>query len=441
MKKTSLVLSSALLLCACGSRPASGPAPSAGTPAQETPAETQSQPVQPLDEIIAGDWKIIPKGESYSNEVSAVTLSFSAGELKTMDDISGFGSSSAVAFSDLYETGSGQITKMTVTPQEFTGEPEYQEPVPGSPVDYQIFYTVIGPDEILAIRELGNGMSDFSYHALNTEYIDPHYFWIFRREAEVPAEEPADLHCDDTFYAFCWMGENDSVLLQEIETTSEEENWYNENIDVLRLLPDYAEHRDAVRYPVAEEIQWRIRPDTSFVKGSISPSLIRVTTDPEGTVTKLDYMEYLGYGSYEATESSMFRYKDLLPYDSPDTVFAYHPGDILTYEGDMVFADVSTENDPAEVVFFTKRNLKDFKILSLTFKESDASGTPVFDIDEVYHLDKFSPAHPLCVRMTFYGSLPNNAVSYTDTDGTVKYYSVSVSGMDGSYILSEMTEN
>ncbi len=441
MRKISPALLSVLLLCSCGKQQASGTPSSAGMPPEETPASAPAETAPPLDEIIAGDWKIIPKEESYSNEVSAVTLSFSPGEMKTMDAISGIGSASAVTFGDIYETGSGQITKMTVVPEELTGDLEYQDQVLGIPVDYQILYTVLGNDEILALRENGNGMSYFGYSVLNTEYLDPHYFWIFRREAEEPAAEKADRHCDDTFYAFCWLAETDSVLLQEVGTSVSEENWNDEYIDVLSLIPDYQGHREAVLYPVAEEIQWRIRPDTSLKKGSISPSLIRVTTDAEGTVIKLDHMDYLGYGMYEATESSMFRYKDLLPYDSADTVFAYHPGDILTYEGDMVYADISRDSDPAEVFFFTRRNLRDFRILDLTFKESDASGTPVFDITEVYHLDRFSPAHPLSVKMNFYGSLPNNAISYTDTDGTVKYYYISISGMDGSYVLSEMTEN
>ena len=439
MKTLQFMIISAFLLAGCSSANTGDNTGTTTTPGP-TPSETEVTPYRTLADALKGDWKIVPKGESYSNEVSAVTLSFTEEGMRTKDDIRGIDFLSYVEFSDLYDTGNDQVTRMTVTPQEISGDLEYQDQTLGQPVEYQVLYTVLGNDEVLAIRELGNGTSYFSAAALVPDYQDPQYFWIFRREAEEPAADAINLHSGSTFYAFCWLRENDSVYLQEIGTTQTEENWYDEYVDVLSLIMDYENHSTAVRYPVAEEIQWRITPSTAYCKGSLSPMLARVTTDENGTVTVLDYMDYLGYGYYEAAESSMFKYEDLLPYDSPDIIFAYHPGDILTSTNDMVFADISHGDPAEEVVFFTKKNVRDFKILSLAFKGSDASGTPVFDITEEFTIDRFSPAHPVSATLSFIGSLPNNAICYTDTDGTVKYYSVSQSGMDGSFILSPMTE-
>ncbi len=437
MKRSSLVLLSTVLLFGCRTTD--------NTPAQETssgaaikeevPVSSEPSAVS-LDQLLEGDWYIVPKGTETINEVSAVVLSFSGNTMLTENKIQQVSSRSSLEYGDIYNTGTGQITKMTVTPEEITGTDAEESNIVSVPVDFQILYTVFNHEEILAIRELGNGMSYFGMSMLDLNYQDPQYFWIFRRESET-AEEPETRNTDSTFYAFCWKREIDALWLQEIRTEEFEDNMYDEDVTMLKLIPDYTLHKFAIRYPAAEDIQWRIRPSTAFDEGSLSPLLARVTTDSSGMITKLDYMDYLGYGFYEATESSMFKYKDLLPTDTTDIIFAYYPGDILTSEDDMVFADVSKGDPVQNVIFFTKKNVKKFRLLSLTFKDSNAEGMPVFEIQKQFLLEKFSPAHPLCAAMTFFGSIPNNGISYKDTDGTIKYYSVSVSGIDGSLELDE----
>ena len=86
---------------------------------------------------------------------------------------------------------------------------------------------------------------------------------------------------------------------------------------------------------------------------------------------------------------------------------------------------VASESDPKTGVVFSVNNpIKNFKVLSLHFKE-------------LYTKEVFRPDRQLLVKFTFFGSIPNNGISYTDPNGKTRYYSISQSGMDGSLIFIE----
>jgi len=90
-----------------------------------------------------------------------------------------------------------------------------------------------------------------------------------------------------------------------------------------------------------------------------------------------------------------------------------------------------------EVVFSCEKTVKDFKILALTANDIDENGQTKFDIEEKYSSDKLEPEKPLVVSLAFYGDIPNNGISYTDENGNTKRLAVSLSGEDGSLVLSE----
>ena len=77
----------------------------------------------------------------------------------------------------------------------------------------------------------------------------------------------------------------------------------------------------------------------------------------------------------------------------------------------------------AGVVFSVNHPIKNFKVLSLHFKE--------------YTKDVFRPDRKLLVKFTFFGSIPNNGISYTDSTGKTRYYTVDSSGKDGSLYFTE----
>ena len=93
---------------------------------------------------------------------------------------------------------------------------------------------------------------------------------------------------------------------------------------------------------------------------------------------------------------------------------------------------VAGESDPKTGVVFSVNNpIKNFKVLSLQFKDFK-NDKPVFLIKELYTKEVFRPDRRLLVKFAFFGSIPNNGISYTDPTGKTRYYAVSQSGMDGS---------
>ncbi len=90
-----------------------------------------------------------------------------------------------------------------------------------------------------------------------------------------------------------------------------------------------------------------------------------------------------------------------------------------------------------QVIFATDRPVTDFRFLALTPRE--AGEALAWDTETLYTLEVFSPQVPLVVTTTFAGDLPGRGISYTDTDGTLRQYALSLSGKDGSLLLEEFT--
>ncbi len=90
----------------------------------------------------------------------------------------------------------------------------------------------------------------------------------------------------------------------------------------------------------------------------------------------------------------------------------------------------------AGIVFSVNNPIKNFKVLSLYLKDFN-NGKPVFLVKELYTKEVFRPDRQLLVKFSFIGSIPNNGISYTDSTGKTRCFSISESGMDGSLVFSE----
>ena len=98
---------------------------------------------------------------------------------------------------------------------------------------------------------------------------------------------------------------------------------------------------------------------------------------------------------------------------------------------------VAGQSEPlAGVLFSVNHPVKNFKVLSLHFKDF-SNGKPVFLVQELYTKEMFRPDRQLLVKFSFFGSIPNNGISYTDPNGKTRYYAVSESGKDGSLMFIE----
>lgn len=113
-------------------------------------------------------------------------------------------------------------------------------------------------------------------------------------------------------------------------------------------------------------------------------------------------------------------------------------------EGDMASRSsaydtfIASSSEPrVRMVFSVKSPVKDFKVLALNATDIDANGKVIYAVDERYVQDKLTPERPLVMETVFFGSIPNNGISYVDGNGVLKRFTVEISGKDGSLILSE----
>lgn len=129
--------------------------------------------------------------------------------------------------------------------------------------------------------------------------------------------------------------------------------------------------------------------------------------------------------------------EELLPPAKPwDTVTVdYAQGDYANYT--IVEFDVTGEEPQVRVLFTASAAVTDFKVLSLTCEDIDENGNISFSVQERYSQPELTPESPLVVGMEFFGSIPNNGISYVDTDGVEKRFAVNMSGEDGSLYLWE----
>ena len=113
--------------------------------------------------------------------------------------------------------------------------------------------------------------------------------------------------------------------------------------------------------------------------------------------------------------------------------------------------NIGSENDPSQVSvawedeaasqvrFSAEKTVRDFKVLGLTFLEGDDCERIAFAAEELCAVDALTPEEPLVQELLFGGAIPNCGFSYVDEAGTVRAFTVEVSGMDGSLLIQPLT--
>ena len=95
----------------------------------------------------------------------------------------------------------------------------------------------------------------------------------------------------------------------------------------------------------------------------------------------------------------------------------------------------------AAVAFTSDSTVKNFAILSLTTDLAE-DGTAAYTLGEtLYAIAELPQNTPITASLVFMGVLPDLAVRYQDTDGTERCCTLTVSGEDGSLLLTDITEN
>ena len=89
-------------------------------------------------------------------------------------------------------------------------------------------------------------------------------------------------------------------------------------------------------------------------------------------------------------------------------------------------------------VFRSDVEISDVKVLGLTFVDADENGNITFGREVLHTVEEIGPDFNLAVHLTADGAIPAYGISYIDSDGTEKAYSVNMNGEDGSLYLAEI---
>ena len=94
----------------------------------------------------------------------------------------------------------------------------------------------------------------------------------------------------------------------------------------------------------------------------------------------------------------------------------------------------SDETDYITAIGFTPaERLTDVKFGLLDWFETES-----WQMKEVlYTIGEMDPDHPFLAQVVFWGDMTTYGISFTDADGEVRHYAVSVSGRDGSLVCTE----
>ena len=351
-------------------------------------------------------------------------------------------------------------TLIRLTPKEasagFSGGSEFTT---GYDVDLQVLTANVMGEEILALREIGNGDSELGYQGLGYDWQSGDDFWIFERmdyarEAENfrPTEEQnaAMRLCGETFYAYCWYQFEGSCFLQEMDALEENVDWYGDMIPMISCqYPANGHAMTTVRYDLSAELKQKRSGEGSLpdVRAFI-PVFVRVTTNEKGEVTELQEMKYLSLGLYLRPETAKQYFGSALDGEAENSgaensaeekaavpvKVDYAENGLAAYAAyDEFTADAG--DPPVRALFTAERPLKNFKFHTLHAKDINDAGEVTWLTIEKYHQEELSPDRPLVVTLVFHGDMPEYAVSFTDENGKERYYGLSMSGMDGSLFL------
>ena len=102
------------------------------------------------------------------------------------------------------------------------------------------------------------------------------------------------------------------------------------------------------------------------------------------------------------------------------------------------FTEPRYENDEylTKIVIKTDKAIKNVKITDVVSGHVSDKITKFYIKDVVYELDKLTPDKPLVFGTVFPNFMANHVISYEDTTGKEKIFSISISGENGKLILA-----
>lgn len=112
---------------------------------------------------------------------------------------------------------------------------------------------------------------------------------------------------------------------------------------------------------------------------------------------------------------------------------------LAQYKSYEEFDESENAENQTKVLFKISAAVKDVRFLIIYFDESGEAESLNFYVSKtLYSKDIILPEKSLVVGTVFEGLLPTRAISFVDENNLTRYYSLNLSGEDGSIILIEL---
>ena len=301
-----------------------------------------------LKEYLEGSWKMIPEGGGRDTEPFGSLVFDKNGTMTfTYDKFDDKGSVSCSYEVSRLREGYGNLEACDLLEIKVTGASDAVKArtpyVMDSSTELQILTARVQGNDIIALREIGNGESEFGLDVLMYENQSMDGMWIFVRDGEsLSKTEKTDEDMrifPGSFYALRWMDYGDSVYLQIIDIKDFEETFYEDPVRVKAVM--YGTYGDAL-YAVKYEV---FGAAPSEKNASYAPQLVYVATDPNGRVIDCDLVPYFAYGLYsqDHVEESGDGgdYRDPEKYAATDSIFL---GSWTKAENPQSWVSISTDS-------------------------------------------------------------------------------------------------
>ena len=204
------------------------------------------------------------------------------------------------------------------------------------------------------------------------------------------------------------------------------------NVDYCGGKSFYTDAEDAYRPGEEVTLYYHIIATDTDYSFYLDGELLNVTYDAyKGYVIRFTMPEH-----DVKLECEMKNTMEYIPETEPE-ISVYWASDVLSQYPDYeeFIADESGQQE--SVVFTTNVDVSNFMVTALTLEDVSEDGKITFSVEDLYVLDTLTPERPLVAAIPFFGAIPTYGISYEDNDGTVRNFTVEVSGKDGSLILQE----
>ena len=253
--------------------------------------------------FLDGSWSLIPYGSLPGTEPPFATLSFdkatSRAELTILaeDKPKVFMEFSSEHLFDMLYPSEDIIYLDVMDASEIIKKTSPL--VLGTHNQFQILACRYKDDDIIALREVGNGTSNLAMEILTHDTMTQDGFWIFVRDggtkSSVVINDAFDIaarYKNGTFYAFRWVNFYGSCYLVPANVEVYEDVFWVDKVSVLRY--SYANNGRSL-INVFYDVEGF---DAAGHEGSINPQLVEITVDEAGQITELKEHLYYSYGVY-----------------------------------------------------------------------------------------------------------------------------------------------